>query len=344
MIDYPRGRMKLLVVILNYNVTDLTIDCLRSLSTRIQEVPGARVALVENGSGSEALERLRAVIAENGWGAWVDLIPVHPNRGFTGGNNIAIRAAQASADPAEYYLLLNADTLVHDGALSTLVELMDRVPRAGIAGSQLLDLEGKVQASPFRFQSLASEFDGSLRIGLVSKLLRRWWIVPPTPKQATSVEWVSGASMILRGTMLAEIGLLDEGLYTYFDDNDLCMRARRAGWETWYEPKSRVIHLEGASTGITKRVIKRRPTYWFQARQRYYLKNYGALRTLFIDAAFIVGFSLYRVHSRLRGLPNNDPPHMLADFIRHSVFCTGFRVREVENPALRSVPESRPAS
>lgn len=336
--------MKLVVVILNYNVTELAIDCLRSLSSRIHEVPGARVALVENGSGTEALPRLRAAIDEHGFGAWVDLIPVHPNRGFTGGNNIAIRAALASDDPPEYFLLLNADTLVHDGALASLVALMDRVPRAGIAGSQLLDPTGVVQASPFRFPSLASELDASLRIGLVSKLLARWWVVPPTPNQATSVEWVSGASMILRRTMLEEIGLLDEGLYTYFDDNDLCMRARRAGWETWYEPESRVVHLEGAATGITQRVIKRRPPYWFQARQRYFLKNYGALQTLGIDAAFILGFALWRVHRRLRGRSDPDPPHMLGDFIRHSVFRTGFQVREVENPALRAVAESRSAS
>ena len=50
--------------------------------------------------------------------------------------------------------------------------------------------------------------------------------------------------------MLEQIGLLDEGLYTYFDDVDICLRARRAGWETWYVPASKITHLEGASTGI----------------------------------------------------------------------------------------------
>ena len=63
--------------------------------------------------------------------------------------------------------------------------------------------------------------------------------------------WVSGASLILRRTMLEQIGLLDEGLYTYFDDPDICLRAARAGWETWYVPESRVIHLGGATTGLT---------------------------------------------------------------------------------------------
>ena len=57
--------------------------------------------------------------------------------------------------------------------------------------------------------------------------------------------------MLLRRTMLDEIGLLDEGLYTYFDDIDICWRAHQAGWETWYVPESRVIHFVGQSTGVT---------------------------------------------------------------------------------------------
>ena len=51
--------------------------------------------------------------------------------------------------------------------------------------------------------------------------------------------------------MLEQIGLLDEGLYTYFDDIDICLRAERAGWETWFVPESKIIHFEGASTGVT---------------------------------------------------------------------------------------------
>jgi N-acetylglucosaminyl-diphospho-decaprenol L-rhamnosyltransferase len=330
--------MRLLVVILNYRVTDLTVDCLRSLSGRIGLVPGARVSVCENGSGADAVERLRGAIAENGWSSWVDLTAVHPNRGFTGGNNTVIREALASAHPPDYLLLLNADTLVHDGALEALVELMDRQPRAGIAGSQLLSPEGLVQASPFRFQGIATELDRGLRLGLVSRLLSRWAVVPPTPLAPCPVEWVSGASMILRRAMLEQIGLLDEGLYTYFDDIDLCLRARRAGWETWYAPASRVVHLEGASTGIVQRVVKRRPAYWFQARRRFFLKNHGALYAALVDAAFIAGFALWRLRRWLQRKPDTDPPHMLADAVRHSVFLAGFAVTEVENPALRETP------
>jgi N-acetylglucosaminyl-diphospho-decaprenol L-rhamnosyltransferase len=326
--------MKLLVVILNYRVTDLTIDCLRSLAGRIDGVPGARVAVCENGTGGDAEERLRRAIEGNGWGSWAELTAVHPNRGFTGGNNIVIRAALASADPPEYVLLLNADTIVQDGALEALVDLMDRQPRAGIAGSALLSPAGAVEASPFRFQGIATELDRGLRLGVVSKLLSPWGVVPPAPSEACSVEWVSGACMILRRTMLEQIGLLDEGLYTYFDDIDLCLRARRAGWETWCVPRSRIVHLEGASTGIVQRVVKRRPAYWFQARRRFFLKNHGALYTALADAAFIAGFAIWRLRRRIQRKADTDPPHMLADSVRHSVFLAGFKLTEVENPAM----------
>jgi GT2 family glycosyltransferase len=140
--------------------------------------------------------------------------------------------------------------------------------------------------------------------------------------------------MILRRTMLEKVGLLDEGLYTYFDDVDLCLRARRAGWETWFVPESVIIHLEGKSTGIANNVVKRRPDYWFQARRRFYLKNHGALYAALVDAAFIAGFASWRLRRRIQGRPDTDPAHFLWDFVRHSVFATGFKVREVENPAM----------
>lgn len=328
-------RMKLLVVIVSYRVTDLTIECLRSLAPRVGEVPGCRVVVCENGTGGDAEARLQAAIDGNRWGDWARLTSIHPNRGFTGGNNFVLRTAFAAPDPPEYVLLLNADTVVLDGALRPLVEFMDSHPRAGIAGSQLLSPEGIVQASPFRFPGIASELDRGLRLGVVSRLLSRWGVVPPTPSTPARADWVSGASMVLRKSMLDEIGLLDEGLYTYFDDIDLCLRARRAGWETWYVPASRVVHLEGATTGIVHRVIKRRPSYWFDARRRFFLKNHRAAYAAAVDAAFIGGYAVWRVRRRLQRKPDTDPPHMLEDAIRHSVFAKGFRVTEVENPALR---------
>jgi N-acetylglucosaminyl-diphospho-decaprenol L-rhamnosyltransferase len=328
--------MKLLIAISSYRVTGLTIDCLRSLSQEIDRVPGTKVGVCENGTGGDAVEQLQRAIDENGWGSWVDLIAVYPNLGFTGGTNSVIRPALESDDPPEYVLLLNSDTIVQERALETLVAFMDSHPKAGAAASLLVMPNGVVEASPFRFPGIVTELDRGLRLGIVTKLLSPWTLFPPKTQEPAPVEWASGASLILRRTMLEQIGLLDEGLYTYCDDIDLCLRANRAGWETWFVPESRVIHLGGSSTGIASHLVKpkRLPAYWHQARQRFFLKNYGALYTAMADAAFLTGYAIWRLRRRLQRKPDTDPPKMLIDSIRHSVFCTGFKLRVVENPAL----------
>jgi GT2 family glycosyltransferase len=244
-----------------------------------------------------------------------------------------IRAALVSEDPPEYVLLLNADTIVRDGAIEALVSFMDAHPRVGIGGSQLLSAEGRIEASPYRFFNLATELDRGLRFGVVSRLFSRWAVVMETPRVACRVDWVSGASMILRRSMLDEIGLLDEGLFTYFDDVDICLRARSAGWETWYIPESRVVHLEGASTGLNGRVRNRLPPYLFQARRRFFLKHHGSAYTAAADALFLAGFALWRLRRRVQRKPDLDPEDMLADAFHHSVFRAGFKLTEVENPA-----------
>lgn len=326
--------MKLFVAVVCYRVPDLTIACLCSLSREIERVPGTKVGVCENGTGGDAPERLARAIEENGWSSWCDLTVVYPNRGFTGGNNVIIRPILESADPPEYVLLLNADTIVEEHALEALVQFMDNCPEAGIAGSRLLSPEGEIQGSPFRFPTVLTELDRGLRIGAISKLISPW-IAPPAT--ACAVDWVAGASMILRKAMLDEIGLLDEGLYTYFDDVDICIRAARAGWTTWYVPESKVTHLEGASTGIGRaagQVIKRRPAYWFEARRRFFLNNYGKLYTVLVDIAFLGGFASWRLRHRIQRKPDPDPPHLLADSFRHSVLCSGLQLRNVRNPLL----------
>jgi len=327
--------MKLLVVILNYRVTDLTIDCLRSLVPEVARVPGTKVAVCENGTGGDAEQRLRDAIATNGWDSWVELSAISPNRGFTGGNNFVINSWLQSPDCPQYFLLLNADTLVLPSAFESLVKFMDAHPRVGIAGSRLQWPDGTAQGSPFRFPGIASELDRGLRLGIVSRLLARWTAPVPKSDHPCEVDWVAGASMIIRREVIKQIGALDEGLYTYFDDVDYCLGAKRAGWQTWYVPQSKVTHLEGASTGITNKTIKRRPEYWFQARRRFFLKNHGALYTAFADAVFLLGFTLWRVRRVIQGKQDTDPLHMLADSFRNSVFLTGFELREVKNPALQ---------
>jgi N-acetylglucosaminyl-diphospho-decaprenol L-rhamnosyltransferase len=328
--------MKLLVVIVNYRVAHLVIDCLRSVATEIESVPETKVAVCENGTGDDSAERIQKAIDENGWGAWCTLRAISPNLGFTGGNNVILRPAVASASPPQYVLLLNADTIVLPNAFKGLVDFMDQHPKVGIAGSRLQAADGAVQCSAFRFPSPLSELESAVKLGLVTRLLDRWKTVPPLPAETSETDWVSGTSMIIRLRVFQDIGLLDEGYYTYFDDIDFCYNALRAGWPTWYVAESRVVHLEGQSTGVTNRILQRRPSYLFEARRRYFLKNHGPVYAALADAARIIGLALWRVRTVFTGKQDTAPPHILSDAVKHSVFLTGFKLRDVQNPILAS--------
>jgi len=327
--------MKLLIVIVSYRVAHLTIDCLGSVAEEIENIPGTHVAVCENGTGDDSAERIQNAIDIRGWGTWCTLTAISPNLGFTGGNNAILRPALKSVDAPQYVLLLNADTIVQSDAFKILVDFMDKHPEVGIAGSRMEDPDGTVQCSAFRFPTPISEFEGGIKLGIVTALLNRWKTVPPAPTQATETDWVSGTSMIIRRDVFRDIGLLDEGYFTYFDDVDFCYNARRAGWSVWYVPTSRVVHLEGQSTGIVSRVPKRRPSYLFEARRRFFLKNHGPIYAAMADAGRIIGLTLWQLRLFLTRKEHGSPPHLLLDSVKHSVFVTGFGVRDVKNPALQ---------
>ena len=215
---------------------------------------------------------------------------------------------------------------------------MDLHPKVGIAGSCQEEPGGKPLHSVFRFPSPLSEFEGALKLGLVSRLLKRSITAPPISNEECEAEWLSGASIIVRREVFRDVGLLDEGYFTYFEDVDFCFNARKAGWLIWYVPASRVVHLVGQSTGLTIKKPKRLPSYSFEARRRYFLKNYGPLEAALADACHILGIALWRIRVLL-GKPDSTAPYFLRDLIKHSVFVSGFKLSNVRNPALAS-PEN----
>jgi GT2 family glycosyltransferase len=318
----PNTSLTLLIVVLNYRTPNLTIDCLRSLVDEVQWRPGIRVVVSDNASGDGSVEQIDRAIKTEGWHEWVSLMPLERNGGFAFGNNAPVRKALASTNPPRYILLLNPDTIVHPGAIGALVEFMDSHPRVGIAGSRLENPDGTPQRSAFRFHTVLSELDGGLRLGIVSQLLEKWVVAPPVPEASTQTDWVSGASIIVRREVFEQVGLLDEEYFMYYEETDFCWRALTAGWSCWYVPQSRIIHFVGQSSGVHAPNIapKRLPQYWFDSRRRYFLKNYGWLSAFLADTAWILGYLLWLLRRVVQGKPDNDPPYLLQDFLRNSVF------------------------
>ena len=330
----PMQPMHTLVAIVNYRTADLTIDCLRSLAPEVaaaeREFGGpVRVVVTDNASGDDSPDRIEAALAAEGWADWCELLRLPKNGGFAYGNNEAIRPALESADPPRFAWLLNPDTVVRPGALRELVRFLEeKGPTAGLAGSRLEDPDATVQNSNFRFPCVANELDSALHFGPVTKLLKNRIVYSEPPTTPARCDWVAGASFLVRREVFERVGLLDEGYFMYFEETDFCLQAARAGFECWYVPASRVVHLVGQASGIDSRgrAKKRQPRYWFDSRRRYWLKNLGAARTLAGDATYLAAFAAWRLRRRVQRKADPDPSRFLLDFARHSVFGRGFRI------------------
>jgi GT2 family glycosyltransferase len=305
---------RVLVVVVNYRAPGLTVACLRSLAGEAEAEPGLRVVVVDNDSSDRSVDQIRAAIAAHSWG-WVSTTALDDNAGYSAGNNVAIRAALQQADPPEYFLLLNPDTVVRPGAVGRLAEFLESHPEVGIVGPRLEQPDGTPHCSAFRFPTVVSELDGALRLGLLSRLLYGQRYIPPAA--ACPTDWVAGAALMARRAVLESVGLLDEGYFLYYEDVDFCLRARRASWACWYVPEARVVHLMGRSTGVTDpRRRERRPAYWFAARRRYFMRHHGRAYAVLADLAVVAGAVGWQLRRRAQRKPDQDPPSFLADMAR----------------------------
>lgn len=312
--------MQVAIVIVNYRTPDLAIDCLRSLEKAGDLPPGTQVVMVDGGSGDASASLIAEAISRNEWSSWVTLLPLDLNGGFAYANNRGIEAVIERFGRPALFWLLNSDTVVRPGALSQLLSFIEDHPKAAIVGSRLEDPDGTPQHSAFRFHTALTELETSMRFGPISRLLWRWRVAPPISDQVQRVDWVSGASLLIRTEAMDEVGRLDERYFLYYEETDLCLRAARAGWECWYVPESRVIHLVGQSSGVTQRDRRppRRPAYWFESRRRYFVKNYGWSYAMLADTAWMTGHTLWLIRMFLQRKRNDDPPKLFRDFVRQS--------------------------
>lgn len=308
------------VVIVSYRSAELTIECLRSVhAERSAAGPRIRAVVVDNDSGDHPA--IAHAVNENGWASWVATVLAPRNGGFAYGNNLGIRDA-LQVGPTDYVYLLNPDTQVHAGAISALVRFLEGHKEVGIAGSSFENADGSEWPIAFRFPSLVSEFSQALGFGPVMRLLDRWAVAKEMSQaQEQQTDWICGASMMIRAAVLEAIGGLDEGYFLYFEETDFCLRARRAGFPTWYVPESRVMHVGGQSTGVTERnaAPKRLPTYWFDSRRRYFVRAFGTKRAMAIDLVVLLAYPLGWLKRFALRQRRQSVPHYYRDFIRGSV-------------------------
>ncbi len=307
-----------LVSIVNWRTAEMALEASRAATVAMEGIEGA-ITIVDNASGDGSEEALRAGVARLGLDR-VRVIQSGRNGGYGAGNNVAIRAGLPDGSAPDFIYVLNPDAFPARGAIRALLDHMRRHPETAIAGSHVHGPDGTPHASAFRFFSLGSEFEDAAKTGPISRLLADRIVPLPTPSEATRVDWVSGASMLLRRSVLDRIGLFDEAYFLYFEETDLCLRAARAGFATDHVHDSDVTHIGSVSTGVS--TLRRLPGYWFDSRFRYFAKNHGrgyAIAATMARAAGCLVLGLRRLVSRRA---QRNPPHFLRDLLAH-----GFRTR-----------------
>ncbi len=284
----------LAVIVVSWNTRDLTLAALRSLYADLEGSGlAAEVYVVDSGSTDGSPEAIAAAFPQ------VKLIACVENVGFGRANNLAIEALRADGLPDAIYLL-NSDTITQPNATRTLYETLLADETTGLVGAHLSYPDGRFQHSAFAFPDLRqlwvelfptpgrlyeSEFNGRYPRSLYERVL-------PFP-----VDFVLGATMMLRREVIERTNGFDERFFMYCEEIDWAWRIHDAGWQVCCVPAARVIHLGGASTG---QVRPRSIVDLWTSRLILFDRHYPVLKRLIARGMIAVGMAL-------KGRQTDDP-------------------------------------
>lgn len=290
------------IVIVSWNVRDLLAACLRSIASGPVDIvpPGGKprgerlhVEVIVVDAASE--DGTTALLAERF--PWAQVIETGENVGFSRGNNIGIAAAQG-----RYVMLLNPDTEIVQDALPRIAAYMDRNPRVGVVGPQLLESDRvTVQSSRRRFPTLTTAFFEStwLQPNAPSRILDRYYMRDVPDDETQKVDWVMGAALVTRRSVLEQAGGLDEGFFMYSEELDWCRRAHDAGWEAAYLPTAQVVHHGGKSS---EQVMAQRHIHFQSSKVRYFRKHHGWLSAFILRFFLLANYAFQLLLEAAKGL------------------------------------------
>ena len=237
--------MKIVIVVLNWNGGKFISKCLDSLKRLEVGNNDVEVVIVDNASADNSVAMIKKQYPQ------FHLINNSKNLGYAEGNNVGIRLALGRG--ADWIWVVNPDIEVRPDSLKKLIEFASGHPKAGILGSKVYFAPGfEFHKKRYKKADLGKViwYAGG-RVDWDNIQSVHWGMDEVDSGKydtATKVGFVTGASMLLRNEMLGEVGLLDSDYFLYFEENDLCQKAVRFGWELWYVPQSIVWHANAQST------------------------------------------------------------------------------------------------
>ena len=289
--------MDLSVVVVTYQSRDHILHCLRSLDAGVRASeasappPTWECVVLDNDSRDGTPE---CVASE---APWARLVRTGANLGYAKAVNRGIAETSGAM-----VLVLNPDCVLPPGAIHALAAWLASHPRCGIAAPRILNPDGTVEYSarayPDSFTFLFNRYSLLTRLWPGNPWSRRYLLLDWDHASPRSVDWVSGAAMLVRRAAIDAVGGMDEAFFMFNEDVDWCRRMNLAGWSVDYVPGARVVHHIGASEGTSDRVILER----HRGMIHYFRKHHPAPAPLdALAAAFIMARARLLVAMNRRG-------------------------------------------
>lgn len=229
------------VVIVNWNTRDILHDCLCSIHRETRDID-FEVIVVDNASSDDSAAMVRKEFPG------VRLIVNDTNRGFAAANNQGMHVARG-----RYYLLLNSDTVMLDGAIQKTTAFADEHPEAGLVGCRVQRADGTLSQTAIMYPSLLNIALGLLRL---DQYFPRHWFFDRERMgdwgydTERDVPTLGGCFLFLRREALVDVGGFDEKYFMFAEEMDLCRRLKKGGWRLLFFPGAEIRHLHGASARL----------------------------------------------------------------------------------------------
>ena len=309
---------KVAIITVTYNASDFIDQYLESVA---EFLTGSHhhLFLVDNQSSDNTIEIATTFANAQELNEQIHIIPAGDNLGFGKGCNLGAEHAKA-VEPTHLWFL-NPDTKIFTDTASTLLNLFHEDPSVDFVGSTLVDKHSTPRAGAFRFPTAMNVFLSTTCLGILDKLFKRHTTAIPLSQQPVTADWLTGASFMVKHHCFESLKGFDPFYFLYFEEVDLFFRAREVGYKVMTCPDSKVFHISGASTGINNKqtVAKRKPSYWFESRRYFYIKNYGKAYFLLVDTLFFIGFASWKLRALIQKKDKPIPQYLVRDTFKHSV-------------------------
>lgn len=316
--------MNVAIVIVNYKTPDMVIDCLKSIFDDQNDGLNLRIFIGDADSQDGSVEKIDQYIQDQNLPE-TTVFDIGVNGGFAFGNNYICHHYVNKLPDVDYVHFLNPDTYIRKGAITHLVKALTDNPDLGMVGSRLENEDESLRAYGFRFPTPWREFFGGANFSLFNKLCPKASVAIPNLVTSQEVDWVTGASFMMPKKVLESVGLMDSRYFLYYEEVDLMFRLQKAGYKIWHCADSRVVHLQGAATGVKAGNAKPKPAYWYQSRYKFFHDHYGKTGAFAANFLFLLGDAFCRVHRLARGKPTNATPGLWRDMLTH-----GFELPEAK--------------